>query len=253
LTRGYQYEYSNIEGKMLDVEGRRRKANTMVAVLRDACDRPLQELSLLNVGGSAGIIDDVLAGHFLRIDSVDIDEPAIARARKNFVRDNLFFAVGDAMNLQFDDHHFDVAICSHVYEHVPDASKLMAELERVLKPGGICYFAAGNRFAWLEPHYHLPLLSAIPRPLAHLYMRLAGKGDYYYERHLSYWGLRALTRGFEVEDYTGKIVEDPERFGADYMLEPGSMKAALAKLITRHLTWIVPSYVWLLKTSARAR
>lgn len=42
----------------------------------------------------------------------------------------------DITNIQFDDHTFDVVICNHVLEHVPDDRKAMREIFRVLKPGG---------------------------------------------------------------------------------------------------------------------
>ena len=40
------------------------------------------------------------------------------------------------MDMPFESNAFDVVICSHVLEHVPDDSKAMRELYRVLKPEG---------------------------------------------------------------------------------------------------------------------
>lgn len=71
--RRYQYSYSNQCGSMYDIQGRERKAQTMVAVLEDFLKRPLSELRLLNVGGSTGIIDNYLASHFASVVGVDID------------------------------------------------------------------------------------------------------------------------------------------------------------------------------------
>ncbi len=42
----------------------------------------------------------------------------------------------DICNLPFEDNHFDVILCNHVLEHIPDDTKAMQELFRVLKPGG---------------------------------------------------------------------------------------------------------------------
>jgi len=42
----------------------------------------------------------------------------------------------DICNLPFKDDEFDVILCNHVLEHIPDDKKAMEELFRVLKPGG---------------------------------------------------------------------------------------------------------------------
>ena len=46
------------------------------------------------------------------------------------------FVQADLTNLPFQDCFFDIVICSHVLEHVPDDTAAMAELHRVTKPGG---------------------------------------------------------------------------------------------------------------------
>lgn len=42
----------------------------------------------------------------------------------------------DICNLPFKDESFDVILCNHVLEHIPDDQKAMQELFRVLKKGG---------------------------------------------------------------------------------------------------------------------
>jgi len=46
----------------------------------------------------------------------------------------------DICNLPFKDNEFDVILCNHVLEHIPDDTKAMQELYRVLKPGGMGIF-----------------------------------------------------------------------------------------------------------------
>lgn len=43
----------------------------------------------------------------------------------------------DICNLPFADNQYDVIFCNHVLEHIPDDTKAMQELYRVLKPGGM--------------------------------------------------------------------------------------------------------------------
>lgn len=42
----------------------------------------------------------------------------------------------DICNLPFEDNSFDVILCNHVLEHIPDDTKAMQELYRILKPKG---------------------------------------------------------------------------------------------------------------------
>lgn len=46
----------------------------------------------------------------------------------------------DICNLPFADNTYDVILCNHVLEHIPDDSQAMRELYRVLKPGGMGIF-----------------------------------------------------------------------------------------------------------------
>ena len=249
--RKYQYNFSKILHKqMYDSVGREKKANTMIAVLKDYLRVDLKSLSLLDVGCSTGFISAYLADYFGQVFGIDIDEQAIDFARNNFKQDNLEFNKSDSQQIKFSENTFEVVICAHVYEHVPNAQKLMAEIYRVLKTGGICYFAAGNRFRIMEPHYNIPFLSAIPRPLAHAYIRMAGRSKFYYEKHLSFWGLKKLIRNFDLIDYTRLIIEKPDRFGVSYMIRPNSNKAKLAKFIIKYAYWLFPTYIWLLRKPA---
>lgn len=43
----------------------------------------------------------------------------------------------DICNLPFKDNEFDVILCNHVLEHIPDDTKAMQELYRILKKGGM--------------------------------------------------------------------------------------------------------------------
>ncbi|MBU6217085.1 MAG: methyltransferase domain-containing protein [Acidobacteria bacterium] len=71
-------------------------------------------------------------------------------------------ANGDACRLPFADDSFDRVICSEVFEHIPDDTGAMAELTRVLRPGGVL---AATVPAWLpekvcwalSAEYHAPL------------------------------------------------------------------------------------------------
>ena len=61
----------------------------------------------------------------------------------------------DICDLPFKDNSFDFIICNHVLEHIPDDTKAMQELFRVMKPGGMGVFQIPqdlNRETSFEDH-----------------------------------------------------------------------------------------------------
>jgi SAM-dependent methyltransferase len=60
--------------------------------------------------------------------------------------------------IPWDDATFDVVVSNQVIEHVPDLERVLKELHRVLKPGGIVISLFPHREVWKEPHCGLPLL-----------------------------------------------------------------------------------------------
>lgn len=57
-------------------------------------------------------------------------------------------ASANALQLPFADNSFDKVICSEVLEHIPDYRGALAEIRRVLKPGGL--FCASVPRRWPE-------------------------------------------------------------------------------------------------------
>ena len=247
MTRDYQNNYSEIKPAVYNTDVRSRKAETIVRVCRDFVEPgTLSGLHVLDVGSSSGIIDNYLADYFGHVTGIDIDEPAMAHARATFDKVNLSFEKDDVMQLSRPDSSIDAVVCTQIYEHVPDATQMFSEILRVLKPGGFCYFAGNNRIMLMEPHYRLPLLSVLPRPLAHPYMRLAGKGDYYHEKHFTRCTLLRLCGGFNIVDYSERVIAEPAKYGVEYMLPPHSLKWRIAHTLARHAKWATPM-IWILE------
>ena len=211
----YQVDYAAGRKQMYDIASREQKGIRMIKTLGEYFGHEkLKRLSVLDVGASTGIIDNVLAGKFKSVIGIDIDKEAIKHAKENFKKSNLKFKVDDAMKLSFADQSFDVVICAHVYEHVPSDKKLFEEIYRVLKPGGVSYLAAVNALWPWESHYDLPFLSWLPKKWANWYVRISGKAKEYYETPKNYWQLRRMLNiRFRIYEYTQKIIDSPETFG----------------------------------------
>lgn len=232
---------------MYDLSSREQKALRMVKLFEHYFGKEkLKQKTVLDVGASTGILDNILARHFKKVIGIDIDEGAIKHAKQKYKSKNLIFEKGDAMKLKYKESSFDVVICAQVYEHVPDVQKLFDEIYRVLKKNGICYLAALNSLWPIEPHYNLPFLSVLPKSLAHKYMQIFNKGKNYYETPRSYWELKKMCGKFTIFDYTPKILNSPKTFGYDDKIN-GVTKTTIAKALAPITPLIAPTFFWLLK------
>lgn len=151
---------------------------------------------ILEIGVGSGLI----ASHFVSaaktVWGVDVvDERVVC---------DFAFAMARAEMLPFPNAAFDLVISNHVIEHVDNSQAHLREIKRVLKPNGVAYLATPNRFALLEPHYRLPLLSWLPTRLSDRYVRLLGRGDGYDVSPMTPGDLRrmAVGAGLDVKDVT---------------------------------------------------
>src|SRR5215469_9234176 len=127
----YQYRFSeSYKDRLYNEPERAQKARKILAILRDHLGPDLSQLSAVDFGCSTGIMSALLGSNFRHLTGIDIDEPAIAFARERFASDRVEFVLGDAMDTQLPGDHFDVAICAHVYEHVPESQRLVDEIHR---------------------------------------------------------------------------------------------------------------------------
>lgn len=251
MQKTYQYGLSEkYHSVMYDIEGRMIKARKIISVISHYFlqeKRNISTMNALDIGCSNGIMTSYFGNHFLTVAGIDIDSPAVDYAIKHNKNNNIRYYTQDAMHTNFSDQCFDVIICAHVYEHVPDSTILMKEIYRLLKHGGICYFASGNRLKIIEGHYKLPLLSIIPKFLAHKYLFLFKKEKYYYENHKTLWGLKKISSRFQIIDYTQKIIENPEKFYATDLIKPNSLKQKIYLFLIKYFYWACPTYIWLLR------
>jgi SAM-dependent methyltransferase len=86
-------------------------------------------------GDFAGVLNENLRD-YSEIIGIDMIASAMDAARENFKHDNIHFAVMDAAHLDFPDASFDTVCISNSLHHLANMAQTLAEMLRVLKPGG---------------------------------------------------------------------------------------------------------------------
>jgi ubiquinone/menaquinone biosynthesis C-methylase UbiE len=95
-------------------------------------------LSWLDVGCGTGVFTELLLERCKARSASAVDPAAdqIAYARTKPANKHVEFRLADAQSLPFADRTFDAAAMALVMSFVPDAAKAVAEMKRVVKPGG---------------------------------------------------------------------------------------------------------------------
>jgi SAM-dependent methyltransferase len=104
--------------------------------------------NLLEIGSGLGHLVGQLEGTF-KTAAVDVNHWALTQSGP--VAPHTPMQVASAEELPFKDAYFGVVIIKHVVEHLPHPEKAIAELGRVLAPGGILILATPNLDSLLKP------------------------------------------------------------------------------------------------------
>ena len=114
-----------------------RDAETLDELVRLAAPRPTERW--LEAACGPGIISRKLAPHVRTVHGVDMTPAMVDLARREAARaglSNTTFAVGDTTALDIPTASMDGAVARFTIHHVPVPSRLVAELARVVRPGG---------------------------------------------------------------------------------------------------------------------
>ena len=102
---------------------------------------------VLDLGCAGGFMAEALAQKGARVTGIDPATKAIgaAKQRARAVGQSIDYDVGVGEDLPYADGRFDAVVCVDVLEHVSDLAKVLAEVDRVLKPGGAFLYDTINR------------------------------------------------------------------------------------------------------------
>jgi arsenite methyltransferase len=122
----------------------------------------LQRLNLkpgervVDVGCGPGFLCESMAaavGPSGRVVGIDISQDLIGFATANKTSDALDYRVGDATALPVESGQFDLTVSTQVLEYVADVDAALAEMFRVLRPGGRAFIVDTDFDSWI---WHAP-------------------------------------------------------------------------------------------------
>jgi demethylmenaquinone methyltransferase / 2-methoxy-6-polyprenyl-1,4-benzoquinol methylase len=122
--------------------------------------------------GTAGVARQLVDRSCARVVGIDVSEPMLRRGAQRIAStrtDGIELAVADATRLPFPDDVFDALTFTYLLRYVDDAGATLAELARVVKPGGVAasleFFVPPNRFWrgcwWLYTRLVLPVAGGL--------------------------------------------------------------------------------------------
>ena len=93
-------------------------------------------MTVLDIACGNGFGAKLVAPHVKRVIAADLSAEVIATAAELNPGDNISYVVDDITALRAADREFDAVLTFETFEHV-DTSRMLGELKRVLKPGGL--------------------------------------------------------------------------------------------------------------------
>jgi SAM-dependent methyltransferase len=130
--------------------------------------------TVLDVGTGTGVVAITAARAGAHVTALDLTPELLEQARDNAriaQRDDIVWTEGDAENLPYADAAFDVVVSQFGHMFAPRPDVVMAQIRRVLKPGGRVAFATwppehwvGRMFAFVGRNSPPPPPGAAPPP-----------------------------------------------------------------------------------------
>lgn len=106
---------------------------------------------VLDVAAGEGYGSALLAGVARSVVGVEIDPTSVRHARAAYDLPNVRFLEGDATRMSLPDACVDAVVSFETLEHLQDQEAFLAEIRRVLRPGGLLLISTPDRHVYSAP------------------------------------------------------------------------------------------------------
>lgn len=108
-------------------------------------------LDVLDIASGEGYGSALLAQTAASVVGVEIDPASVAHAQANYSASNLRYLAGDARRIPLPSASIDAAVSFETIEHFAEQAEFLAEIRRVLRPGGRFIVSSPERGAYSPP------------------------------------------------------------------------------------------------------
>lgn len=212
----------------------RLQANFFLDMLREMGTKINTDSLILDFGCGEGGIVYQLRAQGLKAFGVDIvkDYENVQKRCEGeglVTREENAFRLIDSGNykIPFDDDTFDVIISDQVFEHVQNYPEALAEINRVLKPGGSSLHIIPSRYRPIEGHLFIPL-----------------GGIFQGRLYLAFWALSGIRNSFQK----GQSWKEVAGFNFEYLKHSTTYytKSKIRKLFAAefgNIVFVEPAFI----------
>lgn len=153
------------------VEAARRMLNAEWRYIGPLLEGRSGKLRVLDLACGTGTHSVAFSDRGFEVTALDFDL-GLLRAGRTLVRESApeagdpAWTCGDACAIPYRDASFDLVFSNSLLEHVPDWRRVLAEVSRVLEPGGVFVMYTTNRTCPLQQEVnHFPFYPWLPDPI----------------------------------------------------------------------------------------
>lgn len=111
--------------------------------------------NVLDIASGEGYGGNLLAKYANSVVGVDISMQAVEHANRKYKQPNLEFRVGSADQIPMSDNSLDIVVSFETLEHHDKHEQMLAEITRVLRPGGLLIMSTPDRRYFGGNPYHV--------------------------------------------------------------------------------------------------
>lgn len=138
------YFQQRYDTTVMGVDADRRRAYLYRARLRTLDHLGIHPETVVELASGAGSMTRWLVDSYPRVIATDVADAALQSCRARMPKDAVELVRTDAAHVALRDGFADMVVAFDLVEHLPEPERCLAEVHRLLRPGGIFFLSTPN-------------------------------------------------------------------------------------------------------------